>query len=347
MSPYDFAPDIINGWDKIPPFPTDVEVVDFEPISLKKLIVRDAAEITKVIDACKTLGFIRLDLSDTEDGMSMLAAANEMFLLAQRTFALPEETLLEDDVFSNGNSLLGDNNQQYYIGCGDLEGFGRSKAKYNDVLRAAYPEMRNFSSLGKFITNELLDILSTDMNLEPTDPNYLPKLHSHSNNSGTHVRLLKCPASAGENANLQAHTDWGTLTVLFNAIGGLQLYLSDNVVPGQRAGWKWVKPVAKSCLVNLGDAMVKWSAGEFKSNIHRVLTPPGEQHAFVRYSLAYFVRPNNDVPLKPIGKFEEVAPTFQEWALRRAMAGNADTFKDGDWEKGSGTEIVMSAAARG
>ena len=107
MSSFDFAPDIINGFDKFPPFPSDIEVIDFDLISLKRLMARDKSEIDKVIDACKTLGFIRLDLSDTEDGKGMLAAANDMFKLAQRTFTLPDETLLADDVFTNGDSLLG------------------------------------------------------------------------------------------------------------------------------------------------------------------------------------------------------------------------------------------------
>ncbi|KAF1934441.1 Clavaminate synthase-like protein [Didymella exigua CBS 183.55] len=362
MASFDFAPDIINGWDKLPAFPSDIETIEFDTISLKALQAREGATIRKIIDSCKTVGFFRIDLSDTKDGMQMLAAANEMFKLSQETFSLPDEILLADDVFGNGESLLGykglgksvvdktgrrDNNQQYYIGCGDLDGFGRSQAKYNNILHAAFPEMRNFSSLGRFITNEVLDILSTDLNLEATDPQYLPKLHSHSNNSGTHVRLLKCPASAGENANLQAHTDWGSLTVLFNAIGGLQLYIPDNLIPGQNAGWKWVKPVPRTCLVNLGDAMVKWSAGNYKSNIHRVSTPPGEQHPYARYSLAYFVRPDNDVQLRPLGKHQELFPTYKEWALRRAMAGNADTFKNGDWERGQGTESAVSTAARG
>lgn len=107
MASFDFAPDIINGWDKLPAFPSDIETIEFETISLKALQAREGATIRKIIDSCKTVGFIRVDLSDTKDGMQMLAAANDMFKLSQRTFDLPDELLLADDVFRNGESLLG------------------------------------------------------------------------------------------------------------------------------------------------------------------------------------------------------------------------------------------------
>ena len=105
-------------------------------------------------------------------------------------------------------------------------------------------------------------------------------------------------------------------------------------------------------LFRSGDAFVKWSDGELKSTIHRVSNPPGEQAKWARYSLAYFTRPDNHVPLKPLGRKIVPSntttdyPSFKEWALRRAMAGRAAGFKKGDWEKGQGTETVMSAAAR-
>ena len=247
-----------------------------------------------------------------------------------------------------------DNNEQYWIGCGDIAGNGHSRAVYNDVIRAHMDELKDFQEVGKEITDDLLGIFSAVLGMNADSPDYLPKLHSHSQNSGSHVRLLKCPAKASrKTANLQPHTDWGTLTILFNALGGLQLYMPESLLPaGQEAGWKFVKPERGTAIFNLGDAMVNWSDGEFKSNIHRVVAPPGAQADWARYSLAYFTRPDNDVPLKPLGRKylksdeEKTFPTFKEWAMRRALAGRADNFQKGDWEKGQGTEERISAAAR-
>lgn len=148
-------------------------------------------------------------------------------------------------------------------------------------------------------------------------------------------------------------TDWGMMTVLFNMLGGLQIYVpEDRVAPGEQAGWKYVKPEPGMAIFNLGDAFVKWSDGELKSSIHRVTNPPGEQANYTRYSLAYFTRPNNEALLKPLGRkaghTDEAKEyeTFIKWAMRRAMAGKTDGFKKGDWEKGQGTETALSAQAR-
>jgi isopenicillin N synthase-like dioxygenase len=213
-------------------------------------------------------------------------------------------------------------------------------------------ELQEFARLGKTLTDGILALLSSALGLDPSSPEYLTKMHSHSNNSGTHVRLLKSPANSYRSTpHLQPHTDWGTLTVLFNALGGLQLYMPETV-DAANPGWRSVKPEPGTAIINLGDAMVVWSDGEFKSNIHRVMQPPGDQRMWARYSLAYFTRPDNDVLLRPLGRKqlpsnnEQEFPTFKEWALRRAMAGMADNYKKDNWEKGQGTETVMSTAAR-
>lgn len=65
-------------------------------------------------------------------------------------------------------------------------------------------QLREFADLGKAVTDKFLRIFSAILGLGPDDKDFLPKLHSHSNNSGSHVRLLKCPPVAGNaNVNLQ------------------------------------------------------------------------------------------------------------------------------------------------
>jgi hypothetical protein len=47
------------------------------------------------------------------------------------------------------------------------------------------------------------------------------------------------------------HTDFGSVTVLFNHMGGLQVLNPDS------KEWKYVKPEPGCAVINLGDAIVK------------------------------------------------------------------------------------------
>jgi hypothetical protein len=49
--------------------------------------------------------------------------------------------------------------------------------------------------------------------------------------------------------------------------------------------------------------MVTFTNGALKSAKHRVVPSPGEQASADRYSVVYFVRPHNDVPMKALAQF--------------------------------------------
>ncbi|KAH9172173.1 hypothetical protein EDB89DRAFT_1000422 [Lactarius sanguifluus] len=55
-------------------------------------------------------------------------------------------------------------------------------------------------------------------------------------------------------------------------------------------------------ICNLGDVMAILSAGILRSNLHRVVPPPKPQASFDRWSLVFFTRPKNSVPLAPLIK---------------------------------------------
>jgi isopenicillin N synthase-like dioxygenase len=117
---------------------------------------------------------------------------------------------------------------------------------------------------------------------------------------------------------LSLDTDFGSITILFNWLGGLQI---KSKSPENLGEWEYVKPLASHAICNLGDAMVKFTSGELKSAKHRVVSAPGEQADIDRYSVVYFVRPADDTALKAVygsdvGKEEEVY-TAKEWIGRR------------------------------
>ena len=103
------------------------------------------------------------------------------------------------------------------------------------------------------------------------------------------LRMLRSLPQKSHRTNIIGHTDLGCITILFNVIGGLQIlpFGSENV----EKNWVYVRPEPDCAIINLGDAMVKWSGGILRSNIHRVTTPPGRQADSPRYSVAYLLRP--------------------------------------------------------
>jgi isopenicillin N synthase-like dioxygenase len=159
----------------------------------------------------------------------------------------------------------------------------------------------------------------------------LANLHRLHEKSGDHVRFIRAPPGPGQSG--APHTDFGSLTVLFNWLGGLQVRLPPSPAQaekGEAGDWVWVKPVPGCAIVNLGDALVLFTAGLFRSNIHRVLNPPGEQEGETRYSLVYFSRPEDKVVMgrlkggvidrRPRSEGENTGLTSKEWILKRGLA---------------------------
>lgn len=76
--------------------------------------------------------------------------------------------------------------------------------------------------------------------------------------------------TGGTKSRISAHSDFGTLTLLFqDAIGGLEIEsppASGSFIP--------VPPIPGSVLVNVGDLMERWSNGRWRSTVHRVVAPP-------------------------------------------------------------------------
>jgi len=95
--------------------------------------------------------------------------------------------------------------------------------------------------------------------------------------------------------------------------------------------------------------MVKFMNGLLRSNIHRVVAPPGVQGQEIRYSVVYFARPGDEVVLKRL-EGSDVIPELKEgekeeendskdWILLRALRlrevkdGMSDGEKKKLWEE--------------
>ena len=87
-----------------------------------------------------------------------------------------------------------------------------------------------------------------------------------------------------------AHTDVGTLTLLFCHLGGLQF------LPPNKEEWEFIEPRPGHAIVNVGDSLRFLSGKRLASCLHRVVPLMGGTVA-ERYSCAYFMRPEMDVVL--------------------------------------------------
>lgn len=200
--------------------------------------------------------------------------------------------------------------------------------------------MRNSHSIVTLILNLLNESLGLP---EGT----LSSLHQIQAMSGDAVRLIKAPPQHPDDRDgitLPEHTDYGSVTFVFNQLGGLQV-----LPPGKDAKYVYVEPLPGHMIVNIGDALVKFTNGLFRSNIHRIVAPPGAQGDHTRYSLVYFSRPNDEVHLKRLegskripslaeGVVEEIINS-KDWILRRGM-GRRAAQKNIDLEKCAGTEAL-------
>lgn len=83
------------------------------------------------------------------------------------------------------------------------------------------------------------------------------------------------------------HSDWGSLTVLYqdDAPGGLQ-------VLDKRGQWLDVPAIEGSFVINIGDLMAIWTNDRWVSTVHRVVNPPRELAQRDRYSIPFFHQPN-------------------------------------------------------
>ncbi|KAF5387662.1 hypothetical protein D9615_000591 [Tricholomella constricta] len=113
------------------------------------------------------------------------------------------------------------------------------------------------------------------------------------------LRLLSYPSikttllqNEGQ-ARAGAHSDYGTLTLLFqDSVGGLEVQNPHTGV------FIPATPIPGTIVVNVGDLLARWSNDVLRSTLHRVVAPPAKQVTDTeattpaRQSIAFFCNPN-------------------------------------------------------
>lgn len=188
--------------------------------------------------------------------------------------------------------------------------------------------LQSFTSSCRDVADTILRTLSKALHL-PAEKT-LESFHQPCHPSLDIIRLLKYKAAAPGNITPSvpqtAHTDLGSLTLLFASTPGLQIR------PRGSDEWLYVMPRENSVIVNLGDAMSMWTDGMFQSVLHRVSSMPG-QAMEERYSFAFLMRPADAALMvslmrpSPRGS-EAEALRCDDWVRAKFLALRGQ--KDGD-----------------
>jgi len=334
-----------------PPFPNDVPVAPLRVVDYELLRCGDQEEMDKLFLAAAELGFWYLKNHGTEED------AKRMFNTFSGTLDLPlaEKMLYEQG--DSGNSfgykakgkIVTDKNGT--LDCSEFFNVAQDDAlSWPAVIHRTYPATVNsrmrdvitpFVRKSRDINFTILSVFEAKLGLPRGD---LLKLHPPTGTCGGEARCVKTPPNA-QQAGIGAHSDFGTLSIVHNRLGGLQ------VMPPGSDKWLYIKPLPGHIVCNVGDALAIFSGGILRSSVHRVMPPPGEQARYARYSVAFFTRPGDNIPLRHLaessqmiadsvahassGQYEPGA-TAGEWTSRRIR--NLRMKSRAGWLASQGTE---------
>jgi len=316
----------------LPPFPDNIPTAPLLVIDYALIKQGDQEEIDRLWKAGRELGFWYLKNHDTD------AEVDAMFDVGAETASLPLEEKMKYEQGDDGTSFG-------YKAAGtvavDDKGTRDNVEFFNvaqdDALAWPVPVHRTyFPTVTKRMESSIIPFVrkSIDINLKlmrvfdvklGLPEGTLEKYHSLEENGGSEARCIRSqprPDRAEGKAALGEHTDFGSLTFLHNRLGGLQVLMPGN------DKWLYVKPIPGHAICNVGDTMTIFTAGILRSNLHRIVPPPGEQKNQDRWSVVYFTRPAYKVYLKAL---VEDSPLIAE-AAANAPPGKYDTGETaGEW----------------
>ncbi|CAA7262121.1 unnamed protein product [Cyclocybe aegerita] len=306
-----------------PPFPEGLAVQDLLVVDYELLKAGDKSQANILWEAATTLGFWYLRNSPSEPFVEPVLE------MGQETLALSLDEKMKYWQGTQGASFgcktTGATHVDTDIGATDIAEFFNvlkdDALSYPQISHRSYPDSVNSrmdSAVSPFVqtcsdmSGIMLDVFNDKLGLPK---NTLSELHRADKACTSEARCIKVPPAPKETkVALGRHTDFGSVSILFNRLGGLQI-----MVPhGGRGTWKYVKPRPGHAICNVGDALSILSGGILKSCVHRVVPPPGQQRQFEWWSLVYFARPSNDVYLEALAND---SPTIAE-AARTAEEGS-------------------------
>ncbi|PPR01670.1 hypothetical protein CVT24_001499 [Panaeolus cyanescens] len=308
---------------ELPPFPDDLPTQDLLVIDWERLEGGDLEEEDRLWEAATTWGFWYLKNYKAEQFIE------GMFQMGRETLALPFEEKMN---YWQGNKGASAGYKVAGATYADVDGstdvaefinVAKDDAlSYPTKVHRTYPptvQQHMASTIKPFISScidmgqVILEVFNRKLGLPQGT---FSELHRPDKQCISESRCIKVPPSTGVKIALGPHTDFGSLSLLVNRLGGLQVLAPCGRV-GETPEWRFVKvcifafsrslclknimqPLPGHAICNIGDTLNILSGGILKSCVHRVVPPPGAQADFERWSLVYFARPTNDVYLEPL-----------------------------------------------
>ncbi|KAI0763165.1 hypothetical protein BC629DRAFT_981716 [Irpex lacteus] len=342
-----------------PPFPDNVPTHPLLVIDYGLINVGDKQEINCLWEAATTLGFWYLKNQGTDE------EAEKMFDLGAMTMDLPLEEKMKYEQGDDGKSFgykkagaftvdpagNGDSVEFLNISKNDALAWpGKVHRDYPPTVNARIESVvKPFVVKSEKIVARIIDVFNDKLGLRE---GALGERHRIDEPSGCEARCIKSPplqGSAPDKVALSPHTDFGSLSILYNKTGGLQ------VLPPGYSDYQYIKPLPGHAICNIGDALSILSGGILHSNLHRVVTPPGLQANYERWSLVYFSRPYESVVLDALTEESaliadavarsadptrwKTGQTAKAWVARRNKYQRVSNHKGPDtWKASRGTE---------
>lgn len=291
------------------------------PLKVVDVASVDQETADKVLEGFSSQGFLFVDGHDFTQ-----AEVDHFFELSETFFKLPleEKKKLAIDKNDCGYTTFHQENLDPEIQkTGDPKeafNFGLFNFLTGDCNKDQLPELFQTEENYEFIkkmTNKLyalsvkiLDLLAIGLKIDEDKggKKWFSDRHRPEGESMTSMRMLHYPPTSELDAEQQiragAHTDYGSITLLFQQQGQEGLELLDvnkewRAVPFIKSSNASYSQNGKAApiIVNIADQLSYWTNGILKSTLHRVRLPTNGSD---RYSIVFFFDAENDVRLLPI-----------------------------------------------
>jgi len=261
-----------------------IPVIDFAGLTSDDLRLRRATAMS-MREAFQDFGFIYLKNHSVPEGI-----VNEMFARSIEFFGLSQSMKAQAGGY-RGAGLSGLDPSK------PTDVKERFRAPEDTNLPAGYwpeglPNFREaistFHRAGLLVMRQLMHGVALSLGL-PEE--YFDAAHQPSSGAVLllHYPPITVPLLPGQ-LRSGAHTDFGTMTLLFHhgSAEGLEIQRPNGV-------WLHAPSIPGAAIINVGDLLNRWTNGQLKSVLHRVVLPQGNGAQRSRYSTTLFYEPRPEV----------------------------------------------------